>query len=48
MNKKVLIIEDDESILQLEKDYLEANGFTVKTAQDGGEGLELALKETLI
>ena len=45
MNKKVLIIEDDESILQLEKDYLEANGFTVKTAQDGGEGLELALKE---
>ena len=45
MNKKVLIIEDDESILQLEKDYLEANGFTVKTAQDGGKGLELALKE---
>ncbi|MBQ9531541.1 MAG: response regulator transcription factor [Eubacterium sp.] len=45
MNKKVLIVEDDESILQLEKDYLEANGFTVKTTQSGSEGLELALNE---
>ena len=45
MNKKVLIVEDDESILQLEKDYLEANGFTVKTTQSGSEGLKLALNE---
>ena len=43
MNKKVLIVEDDESILQLEKDYLEANGFTVTATQSGAEGLELAL-----
>ena len=46
MNKKVLLIEDDESILQLEKDYLEANGFTVSAVQDGNKGLELALNES--
>ena len=45
MNKRVLIIEDDESILQLEKDYLEANSFTVSAVQDGSKGLELALSE---
>lgn len=43
MNKKILIVEDDESILQLEKDYLEANGFTVSSALKGTKGLELAL-----
>ena len=43
MNKKVLIIEDDESILQLEKDYLEANGFTVTATQNGADGLDIAL-----
>ena len=43
MNKKVLIIEDDESILQLEKDYLEANGFTVTATQNGANGLDIAL-----
>ncbi len=45
MNKKVLIIEDDDSILQLEKDYLEANGFSVTATQSGSEGLSLALDE---
>ena len=44
MNKKILIVEDDESILRLEKDYLEANGFAVDTAQNGTDGLEMALK----
>ena len=43
MDKNILIVEDDESILQLEKDYLEANGFTVDTALDGNDGLEKAL-----
>ena len=43
--KKVLIIEDDANILELEKDYLEANGFETLTAVDGGKGLELALSE---
>lgn len=40
----VLIIEDDSKILELEKDYLEANGFAVDTASDGITGLEKALE----
>ena len=43
MKKKILIVEDDENILHLEKDYLEANGFEAVTASDGAAGLELAL-----
>ena len=43
MNKKILIVEDDENILQLEKDYLEANGFEVSAASNGTDGLEKAL-----
>lgn len=43
MDRKVLIVEDDENILRLETDYLEANGFTVSTATDGNDGLEKAL-----
>ncbi|MCC8073372.1 MAG: response regulator transcription factor [Clostridiales bacterium] len=40
---KILIIEDDEKILTLERDYLEANGFETDTAVDGLTGLEKAL-----
>lgn len=43
MEKKILIVEDDENILRLEKDYLEAKNFTVETATDGSNGLDLAL-----
>ncbi|MDE6110385.1 MAG: response regulator, partial [Eubacterium sp.] len=43
--KKVLIIEDDLNIQTLEKDYLEANSFSVKTASNGTDGLQLALNE---
>jgi DNA-binding response OmpR family regulator len=43
MSKRILIIEDDNSILQLEKDYLEANNFEVTTAIEGKQGLTLAL-----
>lgn len=44
MNNKILIIEDDVNILQLEIDYLEANDFKTESATDGETGLELALK----
>lgn len=44
MNKTILIVEDDNNILQLEKDYLEASGFTVEAATNGRDGLELALE----
>jgi DNA-binding response OmpR family regulator len=43
--KRILIIEDDESIAELEKDYLEITGFVAEIAQDGNKGLELALNE---
>lgn len=43
--KKVLIIEDDKSIAEIEKDYLEMSGFETITVEDGTEGLELAEKE---
>lgn len=42
---KILIIEDEESIAELEKDYLELSGFQVEIAGDGDEGLDRALKE---
>lgn len=41
--KKILIIEDDESIAELERDYLEISGFKTEIAQNGNLGLELAL-----
>ena len=43
--EKVLIIEDDELIAELERDYLEAGGFQVEIALDGTSGLEKARKE---
>lgn len=43
MERKVLIIEDDHAIAELERDYLEASDFTVDIAADGVSGLEAAL-----
>ena len=42
---KILIIEDEEAIADLEKDYLELSGFEVEIANRGDEGLERALNE---
>ena len=33
--EKILIVEDDELIAELERDYLEANGFETEIAFDG-------------
>ena len=41
--KNILIIEDDQSIAELEQDYLEITGFQTQIASTGTEGLELAL-----
>ena len=41
---RILIIEDDMSIAELERDYLEVNGFECDIAADGDTGLEMALK----
>lgn len=43
MAKKILIIEDEVSIAELEKDYLELSGFEVVMKNDGLEGEAEAL-----
>ena len=42
---RILIIEDEVDIANLEKDYLELSGFTVEIATRGDEGLRKALDE---
>ena len=43
--EKILIIEDDELIAELERDYLEANGFEADIAFDGINGEKRAKSE---
>ena len=40
---RILIVEDEESIAELEKDYLELSGFEVEIETNGTAGLERAL-----
>jgi DNA-binding response OmpR family regulator len=40
---KILIIEDDEAIAEVERDFLEISGFEVVAEQDGIKGMEKAL-----
>ena len=42
---KILIVEDEEAIADLEKDYLELSGFEVEVENDGTNGLARALAE---
>ena len=42
---KILIVEDELAIAELEKDYLELSGFEVEVAADGQLGLQKALTE---
>ena len=41
---KILIVEDEEAIADLEKDYLELSGFQVEVATDGETGLKRAME----
>lgn len=41
--KSILVIEDDTTISELQRDYLEINGFEVKVAADGEAGLTMSL-----
>lgn len=43
---RVLIIEDDLSIAELQRDYLNMSGFDVEIEQNGARGLAMALDET--
>jgi len=45
MAKKVLIIEDDAMISGMYKTRLEQEGYAVVTADNGGQGLEVAVRE---
>ena len=42
---KILIVEDELEIAELEKDYLELSGFEVEVAADGLIGLEKAMSQ---
>jgi DNA-binding response OmpR family regulator len=42
---RILIVEDEVAIAELEKDYLELDGFEVEIANDGETGLSRALGE---
>ena len=43
--KKILIIEDEITIAELEKDYLEFEGFQVDIASDGLKGVQMVESE---
>ena len=43
--KKILIIEDEVSIAELERDYLEMSSYAVDIANNGTKGLEYALEK---
>jgi DNA-binding response OmpR family regulator len=43
--KKILLIEDEVSIAELQRDYLEINGFDVSMEHKGDAGLKRALQE---
>ena len=42
-NEKILIVEDDDEIATIEKDFLEINGFEVVVENNGSEGQKRAL-----
>jgi DNA-binding response OmpR family regulator len=42
MRKKILLVEDDSSLLELLRIHLEDAGFSISTAQNGVEALEKA------
>ncbi|MBI3590978.1 MAG: response regulator transcription factor [Candidatus Melainabacteria bacterium] len=45
MNNKILIVDEDESVHAQIQNALSKNGYTVLSAKNGRDGLEVALKE---
>lgn len=45
MKERILIIEDDEDIAHIEKDYLQLQHYEAVSVSDGAEGCRLALTE---
>ena len=42
---RILIVEDEVAIADLEKDYLELSGFEVEIENEGDKGLRRSLEE---
>lgn len=45
LSKKILIVDDDADFAEALSSFLEANGYQVLQARDGGEGLRVAKAE---
>ena len=45
MNETVLVVDDEQKILKLARDYLETGGYQVKTAADGKTALAIARRD---
>ena len=45
---RILIVEDEESIAELEKDYLELSGFEVEIENNGETGLKRGMEEDFV
>ncbi|HAE88375.1 MAG TPA: DNA-binding response regulator, partial [Clostridiales bacterium] len=43
--KRILIVEDEKNIAEIERDYLELDGFEVIIENNGSNGQQRALKE---
>nr|WP_297056181.1 response regulator [uncultured Dubosiella sp.] len=42
---RILIVEDDKAIAEIERDYLEIDQFEVEIASSGTVGLQMAMQE---
>jgi len=45
MSGKILVVDDDPTLIKVVKPYLESHGFAVTVAYDGDQGIESAKKE---
>lgn len=45
MNETILVVDDEQKILRLARDYLETGGYQVKTAADGKTALAIARRD---
>ncbi|MEI7998839.1 MAG: response regulator transcription factor [Candidatus Omnitrophota bacterium] len=45
MAKKILVIDDDPTLVKVVQPFLEAHDFSVRIAYDGQEGIELVKKD---
>lgn len=45
MSKKVLLVDDDPTLVKVVKPFLESHDFVVSIANDGQEGIDIAQKQ---